>query len=77
MQSLVAAAGQRCTQLQAGQVPVRAKHRRRGLGQQRMVAARSKTAVRRSQFRVHDAALLGVLGGIGIPRNQRLMDQFI
>jgi hypothetical protein len=64
-------------QLQTGQVPVRAKHRGRGLGQQRMVAARSGIAVRRPQFRVHNSALLDVLVGIGIPSHQRLMDQFI
>jgi hypothetical protein len=77
MQSLVAAAGQRRAQLQPAQLPVRAEHRGRGPGQQRVVTARRENRVRRSQVRVHHAALLDIPGGAGIPGRQCLVDQLI
>ena len=77
MQSLMAAARQRRAQLQPAQVPVRAKHRGRGFGQQWMLTARLEIGVRQPQFRVHDTALLDILGGVGIPGHERLIDQLI
>jgi hypothetical protein len=77
VQTLVAAARQRRAQLQPAKVPVRAKHRGRGLDQQRVLTARREIAVRQPQRRVHDTALLDVLAGVGIPGHQGLMDQLI
>ena len=77
VQTLVAAAGQRRAQSQPGQVPVRAKHRGRGFGQQWMLTARREIAARQPQRRVDDTALLDGLAGAGIPGHQGLMDQLI
>lgn len=76
MQALVAAARQRRAQPQPAQMPVRAKHRGRGLRQQRMLTARRESAVRQPQRRVHHTALLDTLGA-GIPGHQGLIDQLI
>jgi hypothetical protein len=42
-----------------------------------MLTARREIGVRQPQFRVHDTALLDILGGVGIPGHERLIDQLI
>jgi len=56
---------------------VRAKHRDRGLRQQWMLTARREIGVRQPQVRVHDTALLDIVGGVGIPGQQCLIDQLV